>query len=159
SRPGGNHPNGSRPPKYGPHSREVVGARRYGTSRSGRRHANGRNPGDVWSIPTRPYRGPHFAAYPIDTPPKCILAGGKPGGTVLDPFCGTGTTGLAALALGRRFTGIELNPAFAALAAERLRRAATSSVGGNHDGAHDGTDDGSRDGAHDGNDDGTDGGS
>jgi site-specific DNA-methyltransferase (adenine-specific) len=43
---------------------------------------------------------------------------------VLDPFCGTGTTGIAALALGRHFTGIELNPAFAALAAERLGRAA-----------------------------------
>ena len=39
---------------------------------------------------------------------------------MLDPFCGTGTTGLAALSLGRRFTGIELSPAFAALAAERL---------------------------------------
>jgi DNA modification methylase len=45
---------------------------------------------------------------------------------VLDPFCGTGTTGLAALTLGRRFTGIDLNPAFAALAAERLRQAAES---------------------------------
>ena len=55
---------------------------------------------------------------------RCIKAGCKPGGMVLDPFCGTGTTGIAALALGRRFTGIELNPAFAALAAERLRHAA-----------------------------------
>jgi site-specific DNA-methyltransferase (adenine-specific) len=45
---------------------------------------------------------------------------------VLDPFCGTGTTGLAALPLGRHFTGIDLNPAFAALAAERLRHAAES---------------------------------
>ena len=44
---------------------------------------------------------------------------------MLDPFVGTGTTGLAALQLGRRFTAIELNPAFAALAAERLRHAAT----------------------------------
>jgi hypothetical protein len=43
---------------------------------------------------------------------------------VLDPFCGTGTTGLAALALGRRFTGIDLNPAFAGLAAGQLRQAA-----------------------------------
>ena len=90
-------------------------------------HPNGRNPGDVWSIPTRPYRGPHFAAFPIDIPTRCIQAGCKPGGMVLDPFCGTGTTGLAALALGRRFTGIDLNPAFAALAAERLRQAARPS--------------------------------
>jgi site-specific DNA-methyltransferase (adenine-specific) len=49
---------------------------------------------------------------------------------VLDPFCGTGTTGLAALALGRHFTGIDLNPAFAALAAERLRHAAQTEPGG-----------------------------
>jgi site-specific DNA-methyltransferase (cytosine-N4-specific) len=51
----------------------------------------------VWSIPTRPYRGPHFAAYPIDLPLRCIAAGCKPGDTVLDPFAGSGTTGLAAI--------------------------------------------------------------
>jgi len=116
----GTHPGNSRPPKYGPHTRQVTGARRYGTDRADRRHPNGRNPGDVWSIPTRPYRGPHFAAFPLDLPVRCIQAGCKPAGTVLDPFCGTGTTGMAAVALGRRFTGIELNAAFAALAADRL---------------------------------------
>ncbi|HUY45382.1 MAG TPA: site-specific DNA-methyltransferase [Streptosporangiaceae bacterium] len=133
-RPGGSHPGGTHPPKYGPHTREVVAARRYGTGRSRRAHPNGRNPGDVWSIPTRPYRGPHFAAFPIDLPTQCIKAGCKPGGTVLDPFCGTGTTGLAALALGRRFTGIDLNPAFAALAAERLRHAAMPQADGTEGG-------------------------
>ncbi|MFI5066570.1 MAG: DNA-methyltransferase, partial [Streptosporangiales bacterium] len=112
-------------------TREVVGARRYGTGRCGRGHPNGRNPGDVWSIPTRPYRGPHFAAFPIDLPTRCIKAGCKPSGLVLDLFCGTGTTGLAAVALGRHFTGIELNPAFAALAAERLRHAAEPGPDGN----------------------------
>jgi site-specific DNA-methyltransferase (cytosine-N4-specific) len=141
----------SRPQKYGPHTRQVTGARRYGTSRNNRRHPNGRNPGDVWSIPTRPYRGPHFAAYPLDIPTRCIQAGCKPGGMVLDPFCGTGTTGLAALALGRRFTGIDLNPAFAELAAERLRQAASQPPGngttgstGNENG--NGTDDGNESG-------------
>ena len=124
NRPCGRRTVGGRPPKYGPHSREVVAARRYGNGRCGRTHPNGRNPGDVWSIPTRPYRGPHFAAFPIDIPTRCIQAGCKPGGMVLDPFCGTGTTGLAALVLGRQFTGIELNPAFAELAADRLRQAA-----------------------------------
>lgn len=120
--------------KYGSHTREVIAPRRYGDSRCGRAHPNGRNPGDVWSIPTRPYRGPHFAAFPPDLPARCIKAGCKPGGMVLDPFCGTGTTGLAALALGRRFTGIDLNPAFAALAAERLRHAARTATG-NGDGS------------------------
>jgi len=113
----------SRPPKYGPHARQVVGAQRYGTGRSRRAHPNGRNPGDVWPIPTRPYGGPHFAAFPLELPRRCIAAGCKPGGTVLDMFTGSGTTGLAALQLGRRFTGIELSPAFARLAAERFSEA------------------------------------
>jgi DNA modification methylase len=113
----------ARPPKYGPGTREVSTASRYGSSRHRRGHPNGRNPGDVWSIPTRPYHGPHFAAYPIDLPLRCIAAGCKPGGTVLDPFAGSGTTGLAAIQLGRRFTGIDLSPDFARLAAGRLAQA------------------------------------
>jgi DNA modification methylase len=128
SRPGGTRGPGNRPPKYGPHTREVIAARRYGEGRGGRAHPNGRNPGDVWPIPSRPYRGPHFAAFPPEIPSRCIKAGCKPGGMVLDPFSGTGTTGLAALALGRQFTGIDLNPAFAELAAERLRQAAGAEV-------------------------------
>jgi DNA modification methylase len=123
--PGNGKRSGTHPPKYGPHSREVTGARRYGIARHRRTHPNGRNPGDVWSILTRPSQGPHFAAFPAELPTRCIQAGCKPGGTVLDMFTGTGTTGLAALDLGRRFTGIELSPAFAALAAERLRHAVT----------------------------------
>ena len=113
----------TRPSKYRPGTPEVTTARRYGDRRHSRGHPNGRNPGDVWSIPTRPYKGPHFAAYPIDLPRRCIAAGCKPGGTVLDPFAGSGTTGLAAIQLGRRFTGIDLSPGFARLAAERLAQA------------------------------------
>jgi DNA modification methylase len=113
----------TRPPKYGPGTPEVTGSRRYGIRRHDRRHPNGRNPGDVWSIPTRPYRGPHFAAYPIDLPLRCIAAGCKPGGVVLDPFTGSGTTGLAAIQLGRRFIGIDLSADFAELAAGRLAQA------------------------------------
>ena len=123
SRPPGRLDRRSRPPKYGPGTPEVTTARLYGGRRHTRGHPNGRNPGDVWSIPTRPYTGPHFAAYPIDLPLRCIAAGCKPGGTVLDPFAGSGTTGLAALQLGRRFTGIDLSPDFARLAAERLTQA------------------------------------
>lgn len=128
--PGSGRPNGTRPGtrrlKYGAHTRQVIGAHRYP---DGRCHPNGRNPGDVWAIPTRPYRGAHFAAFPIDLPTRCIKAGCKPGGMVLDMFCGAGTTGIAAVQLGRHFTGIELNPAFAALAAERLRHAAEPDTG------------------------------
>jgi DNA modification methylase len=113
----------ARPPKYGPHTRQVTAASRYGDTRHRRTHPRGRNPGDVWAIPTRPYNGPHFAAYPIDLPLRCIAAGCKPGGTVLDMFAGSGTTGLAAIQLGRNFTGIELSAQFADLAADRLSEA------------------------------------
>jgi DNA modification methylase len=123
TRPPGRPGSPARPPKYGPGTPEVTGSSRYGIKRHNRRHPNGRNPGDVWSIPTRPYRGPHFAAYPIDLPLRCIAAGCKPGGMVLDPFAGSGTTGLAAIQMDRRFAGIDLSADFARLAAGRLARA------------------------------------
>jgi DNA modification methylase len=134
TRPPGHAGSRTRPPKYGPGTREVTTARRYGGLRNDhghrRAHPNGRNPGDVWSIPTRPYKGPHFAAYPIDLPLRCIAAGCRPGGTVLDPFAGSGTTGLAAIQLGRRFAGIDLSPEFARLAAERLAQAVADRTDG-----------------------------
>jgi site-specific DNA-methyltransferase (cytosine-N4-specific) len=123
TRPPGRPDSRTRPPKYGPGTPEVTAASRYGGKRHTRGHPNGRNPGDVWSVPTRPYSGPHFAAYPIDLPLRCIAAGCKPGGVVLDPFAGSGTTGLAAIQLDRRFTGIDLSPDFAQLAAGRLAQA------------------------------------
>ncbi|MFF4672316.1 DNA-methyltransferase [Streptomyces sp. NPDC001279] len=78
--------------------------------------AKGRNPGDVWTIATRPNPQAHFATFPIDLPIRCISAGCRPNGTVLDPFSGSGTTGAAALRLGRRYTGIDINPAYHDLA-------------------------------------------
>jgi site-specific DNA-methyltransferase (cytosine-N4-specific) len=129
SRPPSRSDDDTRPPKYGPGTPQVTTGRRYGGQRHTCGHPNGRNPGDVWSIPTRPYKGPHFAAYPIDLPLKCITAGCRPDGTVLDPFAGSGTTGLAAIQLGRRFIGIDLSPDFARLAAERLAQAVAVKAG------------------------------
>lgn len=63
----------------------------------------------MWSIGTRPFPGAHFAVFPPELPERCVLAGCKPGGTVLDPFSGSGTTGLAAARHGRRYVGIDLN--------------------------------------------------
>ncbi|MFG2468698.1 DNA-methyltransferase [Streptomyces canus] len=83
-------------------------------------HPNGRNPGDVWPITTKPYPGAHFAVFPFDLPLRCIKAGCKPGGTVLDPFSGSGTTGAAARQLDRRYVGIDLNPAYHELAKKRF---------------------------------------
>jgi site-specific DNA-methyltransferase (cytosine-N4-specific) len=83
-------------------------------------HHKGRNPGDSWTLPTRPYPGAHTAPFPIDLPLRAIAAGCRPGGHVLDPFSGSGTTGLAALQLGRAFSGIDLHPAFHDQALTRL---------------------------------------
>lgn len=84
----------------------------------------GRNPGDVWNITTKPYPAAHFAVFPIDLPLRCIKAGCRPGGTVLDPFSGSGTTGAAARQLDRRYVGIDLNPAYHDLAKERFAQGA-----------------------------------
>ncbi|MFC4003043.1 DNA-methyltransferase [Prauserella oleivorans] len=83
-------------------------------------HLRGKNPGDVWSLPTRPLRDAHFAAFPIDIPLRCIAAGCPPGGIVLDPFSGAATTGLAAHQLGRSYVGIDLNPEFHAIGKRRI---------------------------------------
>ena len=69
----------------------------------------GANPGDVWEIATRPFGEAHFATFPTELPERCILSGCKPGGTVLDPFSGSGTTGMAAAKHGRKYVGIDLN--------------------------------------------------
>lgn len=80
----------------------------------------GRNARTVWTIPTRPFSGAHFATMPPELAERCVKAGSKVGDTVLDPFTGAGTTGLVASRLGRDFIGIELNPAYVALAEDRI---------------------------------------
>ena len=87
----------------------------------------GRNPGDVWTIPCQPFTASHFAVYPPALAERCILAGCKPGGVVLDPFSGSGTTGLAATKHGRRYIGIDLNPEYLALSL-RTRLAQTALI-------------------------------
>lgn len=79
-----------------------------------------RNARTVWSIPSQPFKGAHFATMPPELARRCILAGSRPGDTVLDPFGGAGTTGLVADRLGRRATLIELNPTYAAIAVDRI---------------------------------------
>jgi DNA modification methylase len=64
----------------------------------------------------------HFATFPIELPETCIKAGCPVDGVVLDPFAGSGTTGLAALKNGRRFIGAELNAEYIAIAHARLMR-------------------------------------
>ena len=71
-----------------------------------------RNKRSVWTIPPRPCKEAHFATYPEDLIVPCILAGCPEGGTVLDPFNGTGTTRIVANKLGRNAIGFELNPEY-----------------------------------------------
>jgi hypothetical protein len=78
-----------------------------------------RNRRTVWTIATQPYGDAHFAMFPEELPKLCILAGSKPGDTVLDLFAGSGTTGKVALELGRKAILIELNPAYVDLAQAR----------------------------------------
>lgn len=79
-----------------------------------------RNARSVWSIATQPYPGAHFATFPEAIPERCIKAGSRTGDIVLDPFCGSGTTGQVAIRLGRSFIGVELNADYAELARKRI---------------------------------------
>ena len=79
-----------------------------------------RNKRDVWHINTSSYSGAHFAAFPPQLAETCILAGCPMGGIVLDPFFGSGTTGLAAKQSGRHYIGVEINPEYCRLAKERI---------------------------------------
>jgi DNA modification methylase len=89
--------------------------------------ANGRrNRRSVWTVTTKPYSGAHFATMPPDLVEPCILAGCPEGGTVLDPFAGSGTTLAVAAELGRSGIGCELNPAYIALAERRIKDARAS---------------------------------
>ena len=82
-----------------------------------------RNRRSVWTVATQPYAGAHFATFPPKLIEPCILAGCPVGGTVIDPFSGSGTTGQVAIGAHRQFIGCELNPAYYELAAQRLNGA------------------------------------
>jgi site-specific DNA-methyltransferase (adenine-specific) len=84
--------------------------------------SNGRNRRSVWTVPTAPYSGAHFATFPPALIRPCILAGCPQCGTVLDPFGGSGTTGEVAEMEGRNAILIELNPAYVKLAHKRTQQ-------------------------------------
>ena len=81
------------------------------TEKMGERFVNpaGRNRRSVWTIPTSPYRGAHYATFPPKLIEPMILAGCPAGGIVLDPFVGSGTTVMVANHLGRKGIGLDLN--------------------------------------------------
>ena len=80
-----------------------------------------RNRRDVWSVAINSAHIPgHFAVYPEKLIEPCILAGSKVGGVVLDPFFGSGTTGVVALKNGRQYIGIDINPDYCKTAQNRI---------------------------------------
>jgi len=105
---------------------EVIPGQTIGTHRADREESDWdvetRNRRSVWTVATVPYKGAHFATFPPALIEPCILAGAKPGQVVLDPFFGSGTTGMVAQNLGRQWLGCELNPAYGPLQDERLQQ-------------------------------------
>lgn len=81
----------------------------------------------LWTIPTTPKsektNGKHPTQKPLSLLKRCILSSTNPGDTILDPFCGSGTTGVAAIELNRKFIGIEIDEEFLSLTSARLNEA------------------------------------
>lgn len=84
---------------------------------------------DVWNIPIERRRTEHNAAFPVELVNRCISTGSPPGGLVLDPFLGSGTTMAAAAALGRRAVGIEMSPTYLDESRERILEIGAREVG------------------------------
>jgi len=95
-------------------------------SRGGRGQVDGwedtpyRNARTVWTIPTQPYKGAHFATFPEKLVEPCIMAGSAVGDTVLDPFTGSGTTVAVAHHRGRHGIGVDLSAEYLKLAQARI---------------------------------------
>jgi len=78
------------------------------------------NKRSVWSVPVSSYSEAHFATYPPELIKSCIMAGCPEGGTVLDPFGGSGTTAQVSNNLNRNAILCELNPEYVEIAKGRL---------------------------------------
>ena len=79
-----------------------------------------KNKRSVWSITNKPYKGAHFAVFPPDLIEPCILAGSEQGDIILDPFMGSGTTGMVAKKHFRSYIGCELHEDYASLQTDRI---------------------------------------
>ncbi len=91
-----------------------------GTEKSKQDALKGKNKRNVWTITTKSCKEAHFATFPKDLIEPCIKAGCPEGGVVLDPFGGSGTTGIVAKSLNRTAILIELNPSYIEIAKKRI---------------------------------------
>ena len=87
-------------------------------------HTNKKNKRSVWTVSTKSFKGAHFATFPMDLIEPCVLAGCPEGGTVLDPFGGSGTTGIVAVNHNRHAVLCELNQEYIDLAKKRIEEQA-----------------------------------
>lgn len=88
-------------------------------------HPKGRNKRTVWSISLSKFRKTHFAVFPESLVETCLLAGSPAGGTVLDPFLGSGTTAVVAQRLQRNYLGIDCAEEYCEMAKDRLNTSST----------------------------------
>ena len=80
-----------------------------------------RNKRSVWTVKTKPFKDAHFAVFPEHLIEPCIKAGCPEGGTVLDPFAGSGTTGITSQKLGRNCILIDINEDYVKLQKKRTK--------------------------------------
>lgn len=112
---------GRRSDKQRGHSRRHAGFNdRWDNMSCDEQQSLGANARSVWTIPTMPYKGAHFATFPEELARRCIVAGSRPGDTILDSFSGSGTVAAVAVGCGRKAVGIELNPKYQELARHRI---------------------------------------
>lgn len=122
---GENLPEGERRDKQRGHSRRHAGFNdRWDAMTETEQQSAGANLRSVWWIAPAQSKEAHFAVMPDRLARICILCSTEPGDVVLDPFAGTGTTGAVAVAEGRRFLGVELDPDYCAIARRRIAEAA-----------------------------------
>jgi DNA modification methylase len=108
------------PPRYGG-NKYTKNPDKFCRTKSGNAYGfhERRNKRDVWDVPTKPFKEAHFATFPPELIKPCILAGCPENGVVLDPFMGSGTTGVTAAKLNRNFIGFDLNPDYCNMANRR----------------------------------------
>ncbi len=111
----------AKPPRYGGKKYTATPDKFYRT-KSGNAYQlrDKRNKRSVWTVSTKACKEAHFATFPPDLITPCILAGCPEGGTVLDPFIGSGTTGIVCRQLLRNFIGVEISTEYARMAERRI---------------------------------------
>jgi DNA modification methylase len=101
------------------------GKNKHNMERRNYKEIKGANKRSVWKVSTKPFKGAHFATFPKDLIEPCVLAGCPEGGTVLDPFGGSGTTGIVAANNNRNAILLELNQEYIDLAKARINKEVT----------------------------------